>query len=145
MIFGVVVDRLLLKSPLTDTPQVNCYTLLITKLGTEIIALTLHYCFNCATVVADSAIECYEICLPHTYILYSFALFFYPFLLFQLLIHISNIDLRIDKRNIKGLELASLLLDLEDSLGVSVDLIPTGSLNKKFLSAIKEDEVLLYE
>lgn len=57
----------------------------------------------------------------------------------------SNIDLRIDKRNIKGLELASLLLDLEDSLGVSVDLIPTGSLNKKFLSAIKEDEVLLYE
>lgn len=57
----------------------------------------------------------------------------------------SNIDLRIDKRNIKGLELASLLLDLEDSLGVSVDLIPTGSLNKKFLSAIKEDEGLLYE
>lgn len=57
----------------------------------------------------------------------------------------SNIDLRIDKRNIKGLELAFLLLDLEDSLGVSVDLIPTGSLNKKFLSAIKEDEVLLYE
>lgn len=57
----------------------------------------------------------------------------------------SNIDLRIDKRNIKGLELASLLLDLEDSLGVSVDLIPTGSLDKEFLSAIKEDEVLLYE
>lgn len=57
----------------------------------------------------------------------------------------SNIDLRIDKRNIKGLELASLLLDLEDSLGVSVDLIHTGSLDKEFLSAIKEDEVLLYE
>lgn len=57
----------------------------------------------------------------------------------------SNIDLRIDKRNIKGLELASLLLDLEDSLGVSVDLIPTGRLDKEFLPAIKEDEVLLYE
>lgn len=57
----------------------------------------------------------------------------------------SNIDLRIDKRNIKGLELASLLLDLEDSLGVSVDLIPTGSLDKEFLSAFKEDEVFLYE
>lgn len=57
----------------------------------------------------------------------------------------SNIDLRIDKRNIKGLELASPLLDLEDSLGVSVDLILTGSLDKEFLSAIKEDEVLLYE
>ena len=32
-------------------------------------------------MVADSAIELYEICLPHTYILCSFALFVYPFLL----------------------------------------------------------------
>ena len=40
-----------------------------------------NQCFlNCATIVADSAIEYYEICLPHTYILYSFALFFHPFL-----------------------------------------------------------------
>jgi len=42
--------------------------------------LTLHNCFDCAIIVADSAIELYEICLPHTYILCSFALFFYPFL-----------------------------------------------------------------
>ena len=55
----------------------------------------------------------------------------------------SDVDLRIDKGRIKGLELASLLLDLEDALGVSVDLISTGSLDKEFLSAIKEDEVLL--
>lgn len=48
-------------------------------------------------------------------------------------------------RNIKGLELASLLLDLEDSLGGSVDLSPTGRLDKEFLSAFKEDEVFLYE
>ena len=80
MISSIFVYRLLLKSPLTDAPQVNCYALLITELGTEIIALTLHDCFNCATIVADSAIELYEICLPHTYILCSFALFFYPFL-----------------------------------------------------------------
>lgn len=57
----------------------------------------------------------------------------------------SDVDLRIDKGRIKGLELTSLLLDLEDALGVSVDLISTGSLDKEFLSAIKEDEVLLYE
>ena len=81
MVLGIVIDRLLLESPLTDAPQVYRYTLLICELGTEIVALTLHYRFNCATIVADSAIECYEICLPHTYILYSFALFFYPFLL----------------------------------------------------------------
>lgn len=79
MIFGVVVDRLLLKSPLTDAPQVYCYTLLITKLGTEIVTLTLRYRFNCATIVADSAIEFDEICLSHTYIFCSFLLFFHFF------------------------------------------------------------------
>lgn len=81
MVLGIVIDRLLLESPLTDAPQIYRYTLLIRELGTEIVALTLHYRFDYATIVADSAIECYEICLPHTYILYSFALFFYPLLL----------------------------------------------------------------
>ena len=52
----------------------------------------------------------------------------------------SDIDLRIDKGSIRG-----LLCDLEDALGTSVDLIPTGGLDPKFLSAIQNDEVLLYE
>ena len=80
MIPRIVIDRLLLESPLADAPQVDRDTLLIAKLGTEIVALTLHYFFDRATIVADSAIERYEICLPHSYILCSFALFFYPFL-----------------------------------------------------------------
>ena len=53
--------------------------------------------------------------------------------------------IRIDKGNIKGLALAGLLLDLEKALGCSVDLITTTSLDKEFLSSIKNDEVLLYE
>lgn len=57
----------------------------------------------------------------------------------------SDIDLRIDKGNIRGVQLGGLLADLEDSLGLSVDLIPTGSLDKHFLEAIQKDEVLLYE
>ena len=57
----------------------------------------------------------------------------------------SDIDLRIDKGAIRGLEMAGLLVDLEDALGVSVDLIPTGSLDDSFLDAIRDDEVLLYE
>lgn len=57
----------------------------------------------------------------------------------------SDIDLRIDKGAIRGLALAGLLLDLEDALGVSVDLIPTGSLDDRFLTSIQQDEVLLYE
>lgn len=57
----------------------------------------------------------------------------------------SDIDLRIDKGAIRGLEMAGLLVDLEDALGIHVDLIPTGSLDDSFLSAIQNDEVLLYE
>lgn len=57
----------------------------------------------------------------------------------------SNIDLRIDKGSIRGLELAGLLVELEDALGVPVDLVPTSSLDEEFLAAIQRDEVLLYE
>ena len=57
----------------------------------------------------------------------------------------SDLDLRIDKGSIHGLQLAGLLVDLEDALGVPVDLISTGSLDPGFLSAIQKDEVLLYE
>jgi len=57
----------------------------------------------------------------------------------------SDIDLRIDKGAIRGIQLGGLLLELENALGVPVDLIPTGSLDHSFLEAIHEDEVLLYE
>lgn len=57
----------------------------------------------------------------------------------------SDIDLRIDKGRIRGLEMGGLLLDLEAALGVPVDLVTTGSLSERFLNAIKKDEVLLYE
>ena len=54
----------------------------------------------------------------------------------------SDIDLRIDKGSIRGFQLAGLLLDLEDSLGVPVDLVPTTSLDSHFLDSIRKDEVL---
>ena len=57
----------------------------------------------------------------------------------------SDIDLRVDKGTAHGLHLASLLLNLEDALGVQVDLIPSGSLDQRFLAAIQADEILLYE
>lgn len=58
----------------------------------------------------------------------------------------SDIDLRIDKGNIKGgISLAGLLLDLEDDLGTHVDLVTTGSLDADFLEQIKGEEQLLYE
>lgn len=57
----------------------------------------------------------------------------------------SDVDLRIDKGSIRGLALAGLLVDLEDALGLPVDLLTTASLDERFLNAIKNDEVLLYK
>lgn len=57
----------------------------------------------------------------------------------------SDIDLRIDKGAIRGLQMGGLAADLEDALGIPVDLVPTGSMDSKFLNSIADDEVLLYE
>ena len=57
----------------------------------------------------------------------------------------SDIDLRIDKGSIRGFQLGGLLLDLEDSFGIPVDLVPTSSLDQRVLDTIQKDEVLLYE
>lgn len=57
----------------------------------------------------------------------------------------SDIDLRIDKGSIRGLQFAGLLGSLEDELGKKVDLISTNGMDSRFLSAIAPEEILLYE
>ena len=57
----------------------------------------------------------------------------------------SDIDLRIDKGSIRGLQFAGLLCDLEDAFGKHVDLISTAGADASFLNSIRKDEVLLYE
>lgn len=57
----------------------------------------------------------------------------------------SDIDLRIDKGDIKGLALGGFVYDLEQKLNVAVDVATTASLSDSFLSEIRDDEVLLYE
>lgn len=57
----------------------------------------------------------------------------------------SDIDLRIDKGSIRGLQMGGLAADLKDAFGLSVDLVSTGSLDRTFLHSISDDEVLLYE
>ena len=59
---------------------------------------------------------------------------------------ISDIDIKIEKGRIKSLlELSSFRLDLEDALGVSVDLLTSTMSNKALLNRITRDEVLIYE
>ena len=57
----------------------------------------------------------------------------------------SDIDLRIDKGSIRGLAFAGLLGDLEDALGIKVDLISTAGMDSAFLQEVQKEEVLLYE
>ena len=57
----------------------------------------------------------------------------------------SDIDLRVDKGNMKGLfALGALCADLEDGLGKKLDLLTTGSLEQRFLQRIAKEEVLIY-
>ena len=56
-----------------------------------------------------------------------------------------DIDLRIDKGDIRGLQFAGLLGDLQDALGKRVDLISTAGMDERFRREIQREEVLLYE
>ena len=57
----------------------------------------------------------------------------------------SDIDLRIDKGRVRGLQMASLLLDLEEALGRHVDLLSTKALDNDFLKSIEKEEKIIYE
>ena len=56
----------------------------------------------------------------------------------------SDIDFRIDKGRVQGLQMAALLLDLEDALQKPVDLISTGAMDQQFLEKISKEEKLIY-
>ena len=57
----------------------------------------------------------------------------------------SDIDLRIDRHSIRGLQFADLLCSLENMLEKKIDLISTAGADEEFLNTIRKDEILLYE
>ena len=58
----------------------------------------------------------------------------------------SDVDLRVDKGNLRGMfALGALYSDLEDSLGKDLDLLTTGSLDQRFLDQIAGEEIVLYD
>lgn len=57
----------------------------------------------------------------------------------------SDIDLRIEKGKLKGMfALCGFYTEIENALGMKVDIVTTGSLEESFLSSIQKDEVMLY-
>ena len=57
----------------------------------------------------------------------------------------SDVDFLIDDKNVNGWDYFGLVYDLENEFGCHVDLVSYGISDKKFLSDIQADEVLLYE
>ena len=57
----------------------------------------------------------------------------------------SDVDLRIDKGDVRGMQMAFLLSDLEDALRLPVDVLSTTALDAQFLQSIKGEEKLIYE
>ena len=57
----------------------------------------------------------------------------------------SDIDFLIDKGKIQGLEFFGFINDLEDDLGVHVDVLTYDSLRESLIASAIEDEVVLYE
>ena len=57
----------------------------------------------------------------------------------------SDVDIRIDADNLRNMDLCALMVRLERTLGMPVDLIPTDSIPAEYLGIIREHEVLIYE
>ncbi len=57
----------------------------------------------------------------------------------------SDVDILLDKGDIKGLQVLDFQDELARRLGKPVDVVTTAGANERFLEKIKQDEVLLYE
>lgn len=57
----------------------------------------------------------------------------------------SDIDFIIEKGNIQGLEFFGFINNLEDVLGVHVDVVTYQSIKDSFIEEALKDEVILYE
>ena len=57
----------------------------------------------------------------------------------------SDIDFLIEKGKIQGLEFFGFINNLEDELGVHVDVLTYQSLKESLIEDVAEDEVILYE
>lgn len=57
----------------------------------------------------------------------------------------SDVDFRIDRGSMRGIEFGALYEDMRDMLQKPVDILTTKQLDEKFLSEIKKEEILLYD
>ena len=57
----------------------------------------------------------------------------------------SDLDFMYDSGKVRGWDYFSFVYDLENEFGCHIDMVSIGIRDKKFLTEIQEDEVLIYE
>ena len=57
----------------------------------------------------------------------------------------SDVDFRIDRGSMRGIEFGGLYEDMREALNKDVDIMTTKQLDAGFLSTIREEEILLYD
>ena len=57
----------------------------------------------------------------------------------------SDVDLRIDRGSMRGIEFGGLYEDMREALDKNVDIMTTRQLDDGFLSSIRKEEILLYD
>lgn len=57
----------------------------------------------------------------------------------------SDIDFRLDKGKVRGVQIGGLYMDLQEALQQKIDLLTTNQFSSDFLKQIQAEEVVLYD
>lgn len=57
----------------------------------------------------------------------------------------SDIDFRLDKGRVRGVQIGGLYMDLQEALQQKVDLLTTNQFSSDFLKQIQAEEIVLYD
>lgn len=57
----------------------------------------------------------------------------------------SDIDFRLDKGKVRGVQIGGLYMDLQEALQQKIDLLTTNQFSSDFLKQIQAEEIVLYD
>lgn len=57
----------------------------------------------------------------------------------------SDIDFRLDKGKVRGVQIGGLYMDLQEALQQKIDLLTTNQISANFLKQIQAEEIVLYD
>lgn len=57
----------------------------------------------------------------------------------------SDVDLKIEKGDLRGLQMGGFVFDIQEKLGVPVDAVTSGSISKDMMKNVSREEIMIYE